>query len=105
MSAEQAVAAVQVLGSQVNAQYPDVRGGMVADRARPWGATAVALNDERVDPLIRRSVLLMLAAVAALLLIVCVNLANLTLVEASRVNGSSRFALRSAQIVFESSGS
>ena len=80
VSAEQAVAAVQVLGNQVNAQYPD-GGARPGGRPREaWGATAVALNDERVDPLIRRSVLLMLAAVAALLLIVCVNLANLTLV-------------------------
>ena len=49
-------------------------------RAAGWSATAVPLNDERVDPLIRRSVLLLLAAVAAVLLIVCINLANLMLV-------------------------
>jgi putative ABC transport system permease protein len=80
VSGEQAVAAAQVLGNQVNAQYPD---GGASPGARPrgaWGATAVPLNDERIDPLIRRSVLLMLAAVACLLLIVCVNLANLMLV-------------------------
>src|SRR4029450_3531155 len=34
----------------------------------------------RIDPLIRRSVLLLGAAVASVLLIVCVNLANLMLV-------------------------
>ena len=38
------------------------------------------LDDQRVDPLIRRSVLLLGAAVASVLLIVCVNLANLMLV-------------------------
>ena len=45
-----------------------------------WGATAVPLDDERVDPLIRRSVLLLLAAVTSVLLIVCINLANLMIV-------------------------
>ena len=80
VSGAQATAATQVLGDQVNAQYPD-GGWRPGARSRgAWGATAVPLNDERIDPLIRRSVLLMLAAVTALLLIVCVNLANLMLV-------------------------
>ena len=57
------------------------RGGKIDTRTRTCGrASAIPLNDQRIDPLIRRSVLLMLAAVAALLLIVCVNLANLMLV-------------------------
>jgi putative ABC transport system permease protein len=72
ISVQEARAAVTVLGQRVDAQYPD------GSRA-PWAATAVPLDDERVDPLVRRSVLLLLAAVAAVLLIVCVNLANLTL--------------------------
>jgi putative ABC transport system permease protein len=79
VSLDQAQAAAQVLGDQVNAQYRPRAGNI--DTARDvWTATAVPLNDERIDPLVRRSVLLMLAAVAALLLIVCVNLANLMLV-------------------------
>ena len=45
-----------------------------------WSAGAIPLDDERIDPLIRRSVLLMLAAVVALLLIMYVDLANLMLV-------------------------
>ena len=38
------------------------------------------MNDERIDPLLRRSLFLMLAAVASVLLIGCVNIANLVLV-------------------------
>lgn len=75
VSLNQAVAAVQVLGSQIDASFPSPGGSGL-----PWGATAVGLNDERVDPLIRRSVLILLASVAAVLLIVCINLANLMLV-------------------------
>jgi putative ABC transport system permease protein len=74
VSADQAQAAARVLGAQINAEYRDPFGSSV------WGATALPLDDERVDPLIRRSVLLLLASVAAVLLIVCVNLANLMLV-------------------------
>ena len=71
-----AEAAVRVIGRRINAQYKDTFAG--AD----WGATAVPLDEERVDPLVRRSILLLFAAVVSVLLIVCVNLANLTLVRA-----------------------
>lgn len=72
---EQAQAAVKVLGEQIDAQYRDPeRSGA------HWGAVAVALNDQRSDPLTRQSMLLMLSAVASVLLIVCLNLANLMLV-------------------------
>jgi predicted permease len=75
VSLEQADAAVRVLGRQI-----DTRFAMPGGSGLPWGATAVALNDERIAPLIRRSVLLLLASVGAVLLIVCINLANLMLV-------------------------
>jgi putative ABC transport system permease protein len=75
VSTEQAQAAVTVLGGEVDAQFHDAES-----RGVSWGAMAVALNDMRIDPLTRQSILLMLAAVASVLLIVCVNLANLMLV-------------------------
>ncbi|HEY7499414.1 MAG TPA: ABC transporter permease [Vicinamibacterales bacterium] len=70
-------AAARVLGTQVDAQFAPPGGGR---KGGAWSATAVPMNDERIDPLIKRSVLLMLLAVAAVLLIVCVNIANLILV-------------------------
>jgi putative ABC transport system permease protein len=78
VSTDQAQAAVTVLGAQVDAAFPESSPG-VARRAA-WGALAVPLNDERIDPLMRRLVLILLAAVAVVLLMVCVNLANLMLV-------------------------
>ena len=76
VSPEQAVAATRVLGGVIDRAI-----GHPSNRSEPgWSATAVPLNEERVDPLIRRSVLLLLGAVGAVLLIVCINLANLMLV-------------------------
>ena len=74
VSLQQAEAEVSTLGGRVHAAFPDPgRHGV------DWGAHVVALDDERVDPLIRRSILLLLAAVVSVLLIVCINLANLML--------------------------
>src|SRR4051812_33843485 len=48
------------------------------DEAR-WGAVAQRIADARVDPALRRSVLLLLAAAACVLLITCANVAGLLL--------------------------
>ena len=79
-SVEAAQAEVTVLGRRIYEQIPDPFPGDGGPGKGVWGATAVPLDDQRIDPLIRRSILLLGAAVASVLLIVCVNLANLMLV-------------------------
>ena len=77
ISFRQADAETRTLGTLIDQAFPDPMGGR-----GNFGAAAVALNDQRADPLIRRSILLLLVAVAAVLLIVCINVANLVLVRA-----------------------
>jgi len=71
----QADADSRIVGAAVDARY---HGG----KNPPWSATAMPLDDQRVDPIVRRSMLLLLTAVGSVLLIVCLNLANLTLFKA-----------------------
>src|SRR5207302_3729676 len=47
-----------------------------------WGAVAVPLRDARIDPTLRLSALVLLAAAACVLLIACVNVASLLLARA-----------------------
>jgi len=71
----QAQSDVRLLGSRVNAAFPSP--GVA--RKQPFGAAAVSLDDSRVDALMRRAMFVLLTAVGAVLLIGCVNLANLML--------------------------
>jgi putative ABC transport system permease protein len=74
VSIEQADAAVRVLGARIDAAFP------VPQAVGRSSVTAVSLNSERLDPLLRRAAFVLLGAVGLVLLIACVNLASLTLV-------------------------
>ena len=75
VSADAAVSAVHVLGGRVYDAFRDPKfaGGM------RWSATARPLNDVRIAPVVRRSLMILFGAVGFVLLIACVNVANLLL--------------------------
>jgi predicted permease len=75
---EQANAAMVTIGRRVAHQYPDEEMGVDA-----WGARAWPLDDSRAAPLVKRSLLVLFGAVGFVLLIACVNVANLQLGRAS----------------------
>ena len=78
---------------------------MEASRAT-WGTAAAPLNDSRVDPALRRSVLVLFGAVTFVLLIACANVAALMLARARRRgDAKSRSAWPSAPAAAGSSAS
>jgi predicted permease len=67
----QARNAVTILGAQIDRTFPDRRF------PQAMGAAARPLDDARVAPQVKRSVVVLFGAVAFVLLIACVNVANL----------------------------
>jgi putative ABC transport system permease protein len=77
VSLAQARSAVAWLGPRIDQAHPSP-GNQAA-----WGAKARTLNEARLDPAIRKSVLVLFGAVSFVLLIACVNIANLLLARGS----------------------
>jgi len=77
ISIQQAKSAATAVGRIVDETHKSPPGGDA------WGAKAEALNDIRVDPTIRKSVFVLFGAVTCVLLIACVNVANLLLVRST----------------------
>jgi len=77
VSIEQANAELAAIGPRfAPADHADSTPGAV------WSASAMLLGDARVDPTVRRSALVLLAAAACVLVIACVNVASLLLARA-----------------------
>ena len=83
---KQARAQMDAIGARIAALYPDSNKG--------FGVTVNPYIDQVVDPQLRRSLWVLLAAVGTVLLIGCVNLANLTL--ARGTDREHEIAIRSA---------
>ena len=73
VSEAQATRATAALGAGVARAYPNPMGKL------DWEVTASPLNGERLEPAIERSLLVLFGAVGLVLLIACVNVANLLL--------------------------
>jgi predicted permease len=72
---EAARAELAVIGAEIQRELPS-RTGVTGAR---FSASAMSLNDARIDPTTRRPMFLLLGAVACLLLLACANVAGLLL--------------------------
>jgi putative ABC transport system permease protein len=78
VSLERAKAEMDGIGAQIAKDYPDSNKG--------WGVTVDRFQDRVVNPQLRQSLYVLLAAVGSVLLIGCANLANLTLARGASRN-------------------
>jgi putative ABC transport system permease protein len=77
VSVDQARSAVTLLGPRIE------EANALRNTMKGWGAKARTLSDTRLEPAIRKSVLVLFGAVSFVLLIACVNIANLLLARGS----------------------
>jgi putative ABC transport system permease protein len=75
VSVKQAKSEVTVLGPRIDGAMPNAPAPFM----KGWGAKARTFDESRLDPVIRTAVLVLFGAVTFVLLIACVNLANLLL--------------------------
>jgi putative ABC transport system permease protein len=76
VSVEQATTVLQTIALRVEQEHPESLKG--------WSAGAIPLHDYVIGPTLRRALLVLFGAVAFVLLIACVNVANLMLARAAR---------------------